>query len=123
MEAVLEQAKQRGFAGVRLMQAAFHNRSLSLYTKLGFDVQELGESARPALELDIPGCAVRPAIEEDPREAVVGSVSGFMALIVIESCCHSTRYSDCKWEHDGRITGYATTIGFLVMLWVKPARH
>jgi len=37
MEAVLERAKQRGFAGVRLVQAAFHNRSLSLYTKLGFD--------------------------------------------------------------------------------------
>jgi len=25
-------------------------------------------------------------------------------------------------EHDGRITGYATTIGFFVMLWVKPMK-
>jgi GNAT superfamily N-acetyltransferase len=40
MRAVMERAKERGAAGVRLVQAAFHNRSLSLYTSLGFDVQE-----------------------------------------------------------------------------------
>src|SRR5579859_3028716 len=39
MEAVLERAAERGAAGVRLVQAAFHNRSLSLYTALGFDVR------------------------------------------------------------------------------------
>src|SRR5262245_46162263 len=33
---LLERSSARGFAGVRLVQAAFHNRSLSLYTKLGF---------------------------------------------------------------------------------------
>jgi len=57
--------KTTGFAGVRLVQAAFHNRSLSLYTKLGFDVQEpLVNLQGSALELNIPGYAVRPAIEE-----------------------------------------------------------
>jgi GNAT superfamily N-acetyltransferase len=40
MEEVLRRAKERNFAGVRLVQAAYHNRSLSLYTKLGFDVRE-----------------------------------------------------------------------------------
>ena len=40
MEAVLDRARERNFAGVRLVQAAFHNRSLSLYTTLGFDVRE-----------------------------------------------------------------------------------
>src|ERR1700682_5879515 len=40
MEAVLQRAQERKFIGVRLLQAAFHNRSLSLYTKLGFDTRE-----------------------------------------------------------------------------------
>ena len=33
----LEQAGNQRFAGVRLVQSAYHNRSLSLYTKLGFN--------------------------------------------------------------------------------------
>src|SRR4029453_5820431 len=40
MRALLDRAATRGFAGVRLLQAAFHSRSLSLYTKLGFDARE-----------------------------------------------------------------------------------
>ena len=40
MEAVLARSAERGFQGTRLLQAAFHNRSLSLYTKLGFDTRE-----------------------------------------------------------------------------------
>ncbi|MEJ7681307.1 MAG: GNAT family N-acetyltransferase [Segetibacter sp.] len=40
MENVIQRAKEHQFAGVRLVQAAYHNRSLSLYTKLGFDIRE-----------------------------------------------------------------------------------
>ena len=40
MQAVLDRANERCFAGVRLIQAAFHCRSLSLYAKLGFAVRE-----------------------------------------------------------------------------------
>ena len=40
MQAVMDRARERNFPGIRLLQAAFHNRSLSLYTKLGFDVRE-----------------------------------------------------------------------------------
>ena len=40
MLAVTERAAQRKFAGVRLVQAAYHNRSLCLYTKLGFETRE-----------------------------------------------------------------------------------
>jgi predicted N-acetyltransferase YhbS len=40
MLALMDRATQQKFAGVRLVQAAFHNRSLSLYTKLGFDTRE-----------------------------------------------------------------------------------
>jgi hypothetical protein len=37
---VLDRAAGRKFAGVRLVQAAYHSRSLALYAKLGFDVRE-----------------------------------------------------------------------------------
>src|SRR6266481_8128812 len=37
MQAVIDRASERRAAGVRLLQSAFHNRSLCLYTKLGFD--------------------------------------------------------------------------------------
>src|SRR5215472_7506184 len=40
MEAVLDRAQAQRAPGVRLVQAAFHNRSLSLYTNLGFDAKE-----------------------------------------------------------------------------------
>ena len=40
MQHMLDRAAARGAPGVRLVQAAFHNRSLSLYTKLGFDPRE-----------------------------------------------------------------------------------
>jgi len=40
MQAVMDRARENGAAGTRLVQAAFHNRSLSLYTSLGFDIRE-----------------------------------------------------------------------------------
>jgi predicted N-acetyltransferase YhbS len=39
MAAVLDRADQRDSAGVRLVQGAYHTRSLGLYAKLGFDVR------------------------------------------------------------------------------------
>ena len=66
MQAVLERAGQQGFASVRLVQAAFHNRSLALHTKLGFDVREpLASIQGQALELEIPGDPVRLATTDD----------------------------------------------------------
>src|SRR5947199_5403201 len=40
MDNVLHRAEEIKLAGVRLVQAAYHNRSMALYTKLGFDVRE-----------------------------------------------------------------------------------
>src|SRR5438094_2031996 len=40
MAAVMERADERGAAGVRLVQTAYHTRSLSLYAKLGFQARE-----------------------------------------------------------------------------------
>ena len=40
MSAGLARGAERKAPGVRLLQSAFHNRSLVLYTKLGFDTRE-----------------------------------------------------------------------------------
>src|SRR5277367_3221623 len=62
MAAVLDRARERNFAGVRLVQAAFHNRSLSLYTTLGFDVREpLAVMNGSPIQKTFEGFAVRKA--------------------------------------------------------------
>jgi GNAT superfamily N-acetyltransferase len=66
MEAVLQRERDRGAVGVRLVQTAYHYRSLALYTKLGFAVREplsVIQGTPPALS--IPGLGVRPAHELD----------------------------------------------------------
>lgn len=66
MQAVMTRAMERKFAGIRLVQAAYHSRSLSLYAKLGFVVREplacmQGEPIRKAFA----GYHVRPASLND----------------------------------------------------------
>jgi GNAT superfamily N-acetyltransferase len=62
MIAVLDRAGERRAAGTRLLQSAFHNRSLCLYTKLGFDSREtMSKVYGAALNLNIPGYEVRSA--------------------------------------------------------------
>jgi len=114
MQDVLKRTLHQGFAGVRLVQAAYHNRSLSLYTKLGFDTREpLSALQGPALGLEIPGHVVRPATKDDldacnqlclrvhgferERELIDGIEQGTAAVV----------------ERAGRITGYSNGIGFL----------
>jgi len=66
MEAALRDAHERGTVGIRLVQTAYHYRSLALYANLGFVVREplsVFQGTPPALS--IPGLGVRPAREED----------------------------------------------------------
>ncbi|MBV9194691.1 MAG: GNAT family N-acetyltransferase [Solirubrobacterales bacterium] len=66
MEAALERERDRAAAGVRLIQTAYHYRSLALYAKLGFAIREplsVVQGAPPALT--IPGRTVRPGAEHD----------------------------------------------------------
>jgi predicted N-acetyltransferase YhbS len=59
---VLARVAKRHLPGVRLVQAAYHNRSLSLYIKLGFLVREpLSVIQGKPLAAQIPGYTVRPA--------------------------------------------------------------
>ena len=113
MEAVLDRARQRGVAGVRLVQAAFHNRSLALYNALGFDAREpLSVLQGPALRRETDGMPVRPATSADldacnrlcmrvhgmDRNGELSeAISAGTAVVV---------------ERHARITGYATMLAF-----------
>ena len=100
---------------MRLVQAAFNTRSMSLYTKLGFDVREplaclqgepMGEKGK------VPGHAVRRATGQD-----------------VEACCELSRRvhgherrSELMFglsqgtarvvELGGKVVGYASDVGF-----------
>jgi predicted N-acetyltransferase YhbS len=114
MDAVLRRAQEQRFAGVRLVQAAYHNRSLSLYTKLGFDTREpLSIIQGAALGIEIQGHKVRPARKADLEACnklclqVHGHERGNELLFAIR------QETATVVEHGSRITGYATEVGFL----------
>jgi predicted N-acetyltransferase YhbS len=66
MQAVLDRAREEKAAGLRLVQAAFHNRSLSLYAGLGFAVREpLACMQGTTRQRMVAGCSVRAARESD----------------------------------------------------------
>lgn len=98
---------------MRLVQAAYHSRSLCLYTTLGFEVREpLVNLQGPPLAVHIPGYTVRRATEgdldgcnalcrrihgHDRRGELLEAITGGTATVV---------------EHEDRLTGYATVLGF-----------
>src|SRR5262249_41666090 len=66
MDATLDRAAAQKAVGVRLVQAGYHNRSLCLYTKLGFVTREpLSLLQGPALNAKFNGYDVRRAEERD----------------------------------------------------------
>jgi GNAT superfamily N-acetyltransferase len=114
MEAALARSTERGFRGTRLLQAAFHNRSLSLYTKLGFDTREpISAMQGPAIKSPTPRYDVRPARMGDVEECnrlcrrVHGHDRGGELRDAIEPAGTAV-----VAERSGRIVAYATLIGF-----------
>jgi predicted N-acetyltransferase YhbS len=66
VEAALERERARGVPGIRLVQTAYHYRSLALYAKLGFVVREpLSVLQGDPPQRSVPGRGVRPAQEQD----------------------------------------------------------
>lgn len=114
MQYVLDREARRGAAGVRLVQAAFHNRSLALYTKLGFDPREpLSCVQGPALNLAFPGYQVRPSTMSDLSgcNEVCLRVHGHTRTVELREAMETGAVNVV--EHDGRITGYSTGVGFI----------
>jgi predicted N-acetyltransferase YhbS len=113
MNAVLDRARERRAAGVRLLQSAFHNRSLCLYAKLGFDTRETvskmnggpigvklaGYEVRPAVMADVPACnalCIKVHGHHRSGELEDGIRAGAARVV----------------EYEGAITGYASDIAF-----------
>lgn len=111
---VLARVAEKGRPGVRLVQSAYHNRSLSLYTKLGFETREpLSNMQGPPLGARTPGYEVRPATADD--------VSACDRLcLAVHGHARSRELQDgialglaTVVERGGRLTGYASMIGFM----------
>ena len=113
MRAVLDRAAERDAPGVRLVQATFHNRSLSLYTKLGFDTRELLSVMHgPPMQKSMDGCSVRAAKDAD-------TAACNQLCIRVHGHTRSGELSDAIQqghatvvERDGQITGYTTGLGY-----------
>lgn len=113
MQAALDRAAAEGKAGVRLVQAAFHNRSFSLYTNLGFDVREpLCCLQGRTTQRGVPGCTVRPATLDDLARcnALSRQVHGFERAV--ELAVGVQQGTAVVVERAGRITGYSSFLAF-----------
>jgi predicted N-acetyltransferase YhbS len=113
MEELLARQRERGVPGVRLVQTAYHYRSLALYAKLGFVVRELlsvlqgkppgtvpaDYTVRPASQTDVSACqelCLRVHGHEREHELRDAIAQGTAHVV----------------EHLGRISGYATGVGY-----------
>ncbi len=113
MVAMLERAKATGTPGVRLVQISYHNRSLSLYAKLGMDMKGTfaamhGEPIRTAF----PGYGVRTAIPADEAacNALCLRVHGHTRAGEVGSSITDGKARVV--ERLGRITAYTTGISY-----------
>jgi predicted N-acetyltransferase YhbS len=113
MQAVMARSNEQKFAGIRLVQAAYHNRSLSLYAKLGFVVREsLACMQGPTLQKTPPGYRIRPANPSDLTACndlcfrVHGHDRGGELSEAIQ------QRTAVVAEFDGQIKAYASSVAF-----------
>ena len=114
MEAVIERGADA--PGIRLLQDAFHMRSLCLYQSLGFDVKEpvAVMTGKPRTG-PVEGIEVRSLDERDldACEALCKKVHGFERTNELRDA--TGVFAPVVGERDGRIVAYATTVSFWPM--------
>jgi predicted N-acetyltransferase YhbS len=113
MNAVLERTAEQGFIGVRLVQAAYHTRSLALYASLGFQARKTLACMQGApLGITMPGRRVRQAGPSDFESCnrISRSVHGHDRAGDLDDAIRAG--TAVVVEFAGRITGYATSIAF-----------
>jgi GNAT superfamily N-acetyltransferase len=113
MEDVVRRSDERGFLSVRLVQAAYHNRSLALYTKLGFNPNEpLSAINGKPLNLQFEGFEVRPMSENDLPEcsALTRRVHGHTRDRDLRDGLEQGAASIVR--RGGRTTGYTTGLSY-----------
>ena len=113
MMAMIRRAAERRVSGVRLLQAAFHCRSMALYSKLGFSVREPLVVMQGSLESLIPtGYTVRAAKAEDLEACnlLCRQVHGHdRAGELVDAIPKATARIA---EREGRVCAYSSGIGF-----------
>ena len=113
MQDVLDRAARQQAAGVRLLQSSFHNRSLCLYTKLGFRTREpVSILQGKPLGQKFPGYEVRTATAADVTACnrICHQIHGFDRAGELRDAIGQKGASVV--EHLGRVTGYTTGIAF-----------
>jgi predicted N-acetyltransferase YhbS len=113
MQAVVDHFTARDFPGIRLVQTAYHNRSLCLYTTIGFQTREpLSVRQGPPLNIKFAGYDVRPATEADVPACnlLARRVHGFDRGVELSEAIAAK--TAMVVERLGQITGYASDIGF-----------
>ena len=113
MQHMLDRVVANRLPGVRLVQTAYHNRSLSLYAKLGFEIREpLSVMVGPPIKESIEGYNVRAATDADldACNRLCVSVHGHDRAGEMRDAIKEG--TAAVVEHLGRITGYASAIGY-----------
>ncbi|MGH9143852.1 MAG: GNAT family N-acetyltransferase [Vicinamibacterales bacterium] len=113
MENAHQRIAHKSCPGVRLVQTGFHTRSLALYSKLGYDVREpLACMQGPTVIRAVAGYPVRPATaaDFDACNQLCRKIHGYDRGGELQDAI--TERTATVVEHEGRITGYATLIGF-----------
>jgi predicted N-acetyltransferase YhbS len=113
MEAALERQRRRRAPGIRLIQTAYHYRSLALYAKLGFIVREplsVLQGAHSAFS--VPGRGIRPADAGDLIRCgeLCERVHGHNRTRELQDAivAGTARVVECP----AGISGYATGLGY-----------
>jgi GNAT superfamily N-acetyltransferase len=113
METAVDRERARGVSGIRLVQTAYHSRSLALYAKLGFVVREplsVVQGEPPAIAL--AGLQVRPGREQDASacDSLCRTVHGHDRSAELRSAI--TAGTARVVERAAGISGYATGLGY-----------
>lgn len=113
MQAVLDHANEQKRPGARLLQSAYHTRSFSLYSKLGFVAREqIARMQGPAISNRVDGHSIRKATTTDlatcnqicfeihghDRSVELADAIALGAAIVV--------------EHSGTIVGYSSGFSY-----------
>ncbi len=109
----MNRARGRGVPSIRLVQSAYHTRSMCLYTKLGFEVREpLACMNGTPLNFKIPGYSVRKAVVADAEACgqLCFFTHGFTRRGEIEQAIEHGGATVAEFA--GRIVAYSTTVGF-----------
>jgi predicted N-acetyltransferase YhbS len=114
MKAVIDRGQ--GAAGIRLLQAGYHMRSMSLYASLGFEVREpiVVMSGRPK-SAPVPGVVARRMVASDVAacDALCRRVHGISRANEIADAVRL--FAPVVIERGRRITGYLTNPALWLM--------